>query len=285
MMREAIPEDAAAMEAFLSGHPESSMFLRGNLMAHGIGERVAPHGTRFFLWMGRDGIAGVFGLTNNGYLMCQVPGHEAGAYAAFAFAIAGETVAGMTGVADQVAATLAALGLRAEDCALHHDEPLCRLDLSRLDAPTERLRPSGPDDEALLRSWFRSYLRDTGIASDNAAAADQADARAQDAARDGSIHLLEENGHPIAMAAINARVADMVQVGGVFVPQEQRNRGLGRRITAALLASERDRGARSAILFANNPAADRAYSALGFERVGDYRIALLPAPVRIGVLA
>ena len=58
------------------------------------------------------------------------------------------------------------------------------------------------------------------------------------------MRLLLEAGAPVAMAGINARVGDVVQVGGVFVPEGARNRGLGRRVTAALLREEaRGRGA------------------------------------------
>ncbi len=50
-------------------------------------------------------------------------------------------------------------------------------------------------------------------------------------------------------------------------------------MTRALLAEAAAGGARQAVLFANNPAAVRAYRAIGFRQVGDYRIAFLDTPM------
>lgn len=62
-----------------------------------------------------------------------------------------------------------------------------------------------------------------------------------------------------------------------------RNQGLGRAITRARLVEARDQGAEEAVLFANNPAAANAYRGIGFVEVGAYRIALLAAPLTVGV--
>lgn len=62
VIQEASPSDAPAIEAFLAKHPDTSMFLRSNLLAHGIGFGDDDHSTRFFIW-GQDRIQGVFGLT------------------------------------------------------------------------------------------------------------------------------------------------------------------------------------------------------------------------------
>ena len=92
--------------------------------------------------------------------------------------------------------------------------------------------------------------------------------------------MLEDDA-PVAMAAINASVRDQVQVGGVFVPRENRNCGLGRKVTTAVLQKARTEGANTAILFANNPPAARAYEAMGFQQIGWYRIALLQTPQKV----
>ena len=113
-------------------------------------------------------------------------------------------------------------------------------------------------------------------------ALEEARARAAAAARPGMERLLIVEGAPVACASINASAADMVQVGGVFVPTARRNRGHGRRVTAARLAEARDAGARVAILFSNNDAASRAYESIGFERVGAYRVAVLKSALTVG---
>jgi predicted GNAT family acetyltransferase len=56
---------------------------------------------------------------------------------------------------------------------------------------------------------------------------------------------------------------------------------LARKVTRALLAEARASGAREAILFSNNDAASRAYRSIGFEQVGQYRIAFLHSPRQV----
>lgn len=56
-------------------------------------------------------------------------------------------------------------------------------------------------------------------------------------------------------------------------------------MTAARLAEARAAGARVAILFSNNDAASRAYEAIGFRRVGDYRVCVLNRPIFLGAPA
>lgn len=286
MMREATQEDAAGIEAFLAQTPETTMFLRSNLV-HGVGRGAHQHATRYFLWMERAGLAGVFGLTGDGFLLAQVQSGVTACYAAFAAAIAGETVKGMTGASAEVVATLDALGLAAEAYSLNHNEPLMRADLAEWVQPEDQLQPARTKHKALLRDWFAAYERDTGLTGTAEEAQERAAGRAKAAlALDSPVRILTDGaGTPVAMAAINARLPDTVQVGGVFVPAKLRGHGLGRRVTAALLAEAKQDGATTAILFANNAAAERAYRAIGFEQVGHYRVAILRDPRTVGALA
>ncbi len=276
MIREAASPDAPAIEAFLAEYPDTSMFLRSNLAAHGVGLGDNDHSTRFFIW-GADHIQGVFGLTKKGYLMAQLPDCSPRAARAFAGQIAGQTVLGMTGAAPQVAVTLNALGFGQADYRLHHDEPLYRLDLHEVPKAQIPFRGLSEADRPLLTPWFADYFEDTGQAKGQEAL-DMAPDRITTDIQSGRAIVMLEGDAPVAMAAINASVHDQVQVGGVFVPRENRNRGLGRRVTTALLQKAKTEGANTAILFANNPPAARAYEAMGFQQVGWYRIALLENP-------
>ncbi|MBT9384866.1 GNAT family N-acetyltransferase [Pseudooceanicola sp. CBS1P-1] len=271
------------MEAFLSGHAETSMFLRGNLAAHGIGASEAANATDFWLWEDAGRLAGVFGATRSGNLMLQLPGRAPEALAAAARALKGRPFKALTGEARQAEAFLKVLGqwdgLRVNDL-----EPLYRLDLSKLPGGASPLRRARSEELPMLSAWFAAYERDLGFAAaDPAEARLQAFLRAEEAVSGGSaVRLLTEADRPVAMAALNAEAVDCVQLGGVYVPEGARNAGLGRRVARAVLAEARDRGARTAILFANNPAAARAYEAIGFERIGDYRIAMPQAPTVLG---
>lgn len=274
MIRRATAADAAALEGFLSRYPETSMFLRGNLEAHGVGPGEHPHATEFLIFPAEGPIRAVFGRTSGGYSLVQCPGLEPEAFAAVARAWAGLGFRALTGEAEMAARLLAALGLEGR---LAHNavEPLYRLALCDLPQGEDQIRPAQPGDEDLLTDWFATYETQIGTAhADPAQARADALSRARAAIAGFPMRLLLEAGAPVAMAGINARVGDVVQVGGVFVPEGARNRGLGRRVTAALLREEARAGARLAVLFANNAAAARAYEALGFVRVGSYRVAM-----------
>ncbi len=283
ILRQATTQDVVKMDEFLARHAATSMFLRSNLAACGTDETSHPHGTSFFLTRDADGVSGVFGLTNGGYLMAQAPAAQPAEWTGFAQAISGRTVRGMTGVPAQVQACLAACGLAHGPFQLLADEPLYHLNIADLvDHPAD-VRTPHAGDVPMLKQWFTAYETDTGMAPPTDAPTDSACARAAAAIGAAHIVILEDAGQPVAMAAINAHVADMVQIGGVFTPDGLRGRGYARRAVAGLLrrAAIQD-GAAQSVLFANNTAAAHAYEALGYQRVGDYRVALLAAPTEIG---
>lgn len=281
-LRKATPDDAAALERFLAQHPDTSMFLRGNMEEQGVGISDHPHSADYWIWGGRGAIRAVFGLTAKGYVMVQCPGREPEAMAAFARAVAGRRMLGLTGEAGQAAALLEALGV-AGQMHLNRAEPLYAMALADLPAGAEEIRAPQASDGDLLEDWFLHYQVDTGMMP---GPVPEALAEAKER-REGVIagrplcRLMIEGGRPVAMAAINSRVADMVQVGGVFVPRDLRGRGLARRVTAALLREEAAKGASRAVLFAASETAARAYEAIGFLRIGDYLMAMAPGPVTI----
>ena len=72
-----------------------------------------------------------------------------------------------------------------------------------------------------------------------------------------------------------------MQVGGVFVPPAHRGRGHGGAIVAAQLQELQKTGTQTAILFAANNVAARAYERIGFRHIGTYALAMLEAPLII----
>lgn len=278
MIREAEERDLPQIDAFLAKHIETSMFLRGNLAAHGLGFSDHPHSTRVFVWEAERQY-GVFGMTKGGYLMAQMPDMPLKAAQAFARAIAGHTVLGITGDKAQVEVALRGLGLDNAGYKILDDKPLYRLDLAELPSAQLGSRALAESDLEALELWFASYLEDTGQETRDAAQANAA-ARGRSAFENGRAEVLLIGDTLVAMADINAHVGDVVQVGGVFVPAEHRGKGYGAMITAAILQREKEAGAKQALLFADNPIAARAYEAIGFEPIGSYRIALLETPFK-----
>lgn len=275
LIREAVEADLPRIDAFLAAHSETSMYLRGNLEAHGIGLGTHSHSTQVFLW--ENGAEfGAFAITKSGYLMAQMPNMTKQAAHAFAQAIEGRHSLGMTGAVSQVQITLQSCGLDDAPMALFHDEPLYRMALHDLAGPNQPSRPVGDVDHDLLEPWVAAYLVDTGQDIPEGAATN-APERTREAIEDGNTRLLLHQGEPVAMARINAKAGDTVQVGGVFVPEMFRGQGFGGQVTRAVLAEEKKKGAQTAVLFANNATAAKTYERIGFEKIGRYRIALLQA--------
>jgi predicted GNAT family acetyltransferase len=100
--------------------------------------------------------------------------------------------------------------------------------------------------------------------------------------------VLEDRGQPVATSSFNTAIAEAVQIGGVWTPPDLRRRGYGRAVVAVSLEDARAEGATTAILFTGveNIPAQKAYQALGFRQIGDYRLLLLrkgiPIEDRVG---
>jgi predicted GNAT family acetyltransferase len=280
-VRRAGPQDAARIEAFLAQHPATSMFLRGNLAAFGTENTDHPHGTAFYVPDAVGPVDAVFGITNGGFVMAQAPDAPPEIWVAFARQIAGRSVAGMTGVPEQVQKFLTAAGLNTGPFSVLADEPLYHLVIADMTPMPAQVRVPRADDLALLETWYATYELDVGQAQPEDPLSPATRARAARAIDSEDVVILEEAGVPVAMAGINARLPDIVQVGGVFTPDGMRGNGYARRAVAGLLRRCAAQGVTQSLLFANSAAAARAYEALGYQRVGDYRVALLRSPATV----
>lgn len=269
------------MDAFLAQYCETSMFLRGNLADQGLGDSDHPNATVFHIWEENQEVAGVFGRSNDGFLMAQIPDLNRDAIIAWAQTLSGHNVVGITGDAKQVPVILDVLGFDDNDWKIDKDEPLFSLDLSQLNAPEPVgiLRAVVPSDAKFLHAWFEHYELDTGLVTEfTEDARKRVKMVVERAIETDYVRILERDGTPCATTSFNARLPDIVQIGGVFVPRHLRNQGYGRAVVAAHLIEARGRGVSRAVLFANNHAAVRAYEAIGFSRIGSYRINLLETP-------
>ncbi|TYB82048.1 GNAT family N-acetyltransferase [Maritimibacter fusiformis] len=283
MLRAARAGDEPAIEAFLAAQAETSMFLRANLEHLGLFDRVSPTGTAFHVLETANGISGVFGLSNAGFVLCQAPHATDDDWSGLVRALAGRAVSGIAGEAAQVERAKDVLGLRRAAYSLDDPEPLYRLDLATLTVPEGpgKLRKPDTTDRDLLFRWTRAYSAELHMSSARMLD-EEAHGRTDRAIASGDARLLIIDGTPVAMTALNARAADMVQIGGVFTPPDLRGRGHARRAVALHLHEVRQGGVRTAILFASGPAACRAYEAIGFERIGRYTLAILTSPVTLG---
>ena len=282
--------DYADFERFLSGRAETSMFLRSNARAAGLDYAGEPLQARHFGAFEGGRLAGVLALAWNGNLLVQAPPELVDALLAAARDAEPDIVVrGVAGAGEQAGRLLDLLQPPPESLTLSEREPLFRLRIDALKAPGAlvsgelRARRADLDDLDLLIAWRTQYDTETlgGL---------RPEMRDDPQAAIGSwigrtpVFLLEDGARPLAMASWNASLPDMVQIGGVFTPPELRGRGFGRTVVAAALIAAQDAGVLSAILFTHTPEAERAYRALGFERIGDHHIALFDPGVRLGDL-
>lgn len=272
------PGDEPRVERLLRAHRDSSVFLRSNLRAVGISYEGKPlQGT----WVAEaepgGELLGVVCHVQNGNLLFQAPAHAA-QLAQFARAQSGRPVAGLVGPWEQLRSARTALGLDGVKAPLESLEPLFALPLSQLVVPGgsfECRRVEPRDVEAAVAQRAAFLVEALGA---EASPATTARAReAIDAQRaEGRTFVLEVGGRIVASATFNAALPDCVQLGGVFTPREERSRGHARRLVAGMLRIARAEGVTRAVLFTNddNVPAIRAYTALGFQRVGDYGLIL-----------
>lgn len=286
MIEELKPGAEDRLDVFLRRHADTSMFLRGNLQAGGLGCGEHPYKTRYFAAVGDKGIDGVIGLTRNGMLMIQAPGRQEDLCGFVRGVLETERPAlqGISGEASQVRAVLPRLGLAGRPTRLDNDETFYGLALDDLIVPEPlaagrcRARKAEPADRDLLVAWRRGYEIEALGAPDTAATTAKAE-RETDAQLAGNHYwILLQGGRPVAYAGFNAAVADMVQVGGVWTPLAERGKGYARAVVAASLLEARRAGVDRAVLFTDTPAGARAYEAIGFRRIGRYAIVLFETP-------
>lgn len=278
------PADEAALERFLARHADSSMFLRSNARAYGLrdgGERL--HGTYAAAFDG-DQIAGVAAHYRSHVLVLQAP-VAAAALASRAVTASGRPVGGLIGPLAHVMEARTALGLDGARAAMESEEDLFALDLSHMQVPAAladgRLVcrfPDGEGEMAQARAWRTAYAIEALGSTPGPDLDDEVRGSIAREVGRGDLWLLfdGERGTALSMTATNARLPDMVSIGGVYTPPELRGRGHGRAVVAGQLVDVQRTGVRRAVLFTgrDNTPARRAYEGLGFRIVGDYALIL-----------
>lgn len=277
--RAATEADVARVLPFLDAHIQSSMFMLENLSLHGLG---SDHPNALTLWVQEVG-DGVFGITNSGNVLMQMPDAHVSEWQAAGQLLVGRDVNGVLGDAPQVRGFVAANDLGAHPCQLDSDDPGFLLDLDDLTVemrPDEELISVRDAPRAVMDAWRIAYEIEAVQAPPEAACIKGPKDIDQFIARDSHRVLLAE-GVPVAMSGYNTTYEDTVQVGGVYTPPAMRGRGYARRVVGRHMAECRVRGARRAVLFAASEEAARAYRSIGFRRAGTFALVLFARPAQI----
>jgi len=281
------PGDEAPLETFLLPRIETSMFLIGNMRASGLTDNGrAFQGTYAAALQGGE-ITGVVAHYWNQNLTFQAPAHLNLSLWQAAVRASRRPISGLIGPNDQVAIAKQALQINDSMAQMDEVELLYSLDLKDLIVPGDLAsgevtgRRIEPRDVELVTRWEIGYSIEAIGAQDGPELAEKSQRSVERSLKSGRTWVLERHGEPVACSSFNAVVKEAVQVGGVWTPPELRRRGYSRSAVAASLLDARAEGAEKAILFTgeDNIAAQRAYTALGFRHIGDYRLLLLRSPI------
>ena len=240
------------------------MFLLGNLLEHGAEGRGHRRATAFFVDR-LDEPRAVLGVTEWGVALAYGEGAEA-----MAEQLRGRTLRGISGEAALVREVMRAGGRDRAATVRDGDEPHFALDLAALRVPDGPGR-LGPIDPATARAWRLAYERELNFGKGDP---EDVSALVDDWLRNDSCRMLSEQGAPVALTGFDARLPEIVQVGGVYVPPALRGRGHARRAVALHLEEVRAQGVRRATLFAASEDAASAYRAIGFHQIGSYALVL-----------
>jgi RimJ/RimL family protein N-acetyltransferase len=283
MIRKAAQNDWPAIQAFLAPRVATSMFLSGNLRDHGLNASGSPKATTVWISEAAGQITNVFGLAEAGYFVFEAPAVTPDLAAPLKQVMAGKRLIGLNGERRQASAVMTSLGLEAGQHGDPLDLPHFQLGLNRLAMPSGpgRLRPMAETDIPLLTEWRRSYDVEIFGSADLPESRSRSGTQTAELVASGRGRILELDGQPVAMTAFNAVLPQIVQVGGVFTPPPLRGRGFARRAVALHLEEARAAGVSDAILFASGAAASRAYEAIGFRRIGSYRVMDFAKPVML----
>jgi predicted GNAT family acetyltransferase len=276
MIRILRPGDEGVLEAFLAAVPDTSMFLRSNARTGGLEDRGERLQATYAAAFEGGAIVAVAAHCWNGMLLVQAP-QQLEALARAAISASGRRLKGIAGPAAQVRAARAALGVREP----HSDEAemLLSLDLAALRVPDQLSRFSvrHPREEELptVIAWREQYLAETGLGRPGPDLREEARSGIALLHARGDHWVLEDARAIVAYTAFNARLPDIVQVGGVWTPPGLRRRGYARCAVAGSLLDARAAGVTRAILFTSDEHAVCAYQALGFVTTGDYGLLIL----------
>ena len=279
--------DEVVLEKFLDGYAESSMFLRSNLRASGLDYRNQDYHGEYFGSFGEDAtINGVVAHYWNGNVLMQAVDEQVlvGLIGYFQTAVS-RPVAGVLGPDELAETTIRQLKLTDADYAANRTEALYTLDLAALvlppdlDGETSCMIEAAVVERDLLGQWIRGYeIEALGSHDDEELAVRSLD-RVDQMITGSECWVLAVDGRPVSLCGFNARLPDMVQIGPVWTPPEHRSRGYARTLVALALRRANEQGVGKAILFTDYPAAAKAYEAVGFNRIGAFRLALLRKPI------
>lgn len=284
------PGDEATLEAFLLPRVDSSMFLIGNMRSAGLSDNGQTYQGTYAAAFENGKIVGAVAHYWNQNLVFQATVHLDDLWRA-AVGASKRPIKGLIGPHDQVGAVKATLDIDDSVVQLDETEKLYSLELDNLIEPDELRsgkvhgRRMESHDLELVTKWQTAFSIEALGEKDSPQLRAECRASTERYLKEQRTWILEDRDRPVACSSFNTAIKEAVQVGGVWTPPELRRRGYGRCVVAASLLDVHTEGAEKAILFTgeSNIAAQKAYVALGFRHIGDYRLMLLQSPLEYAI--
>lgn len=281
-------QDTQVLEEYLAPHKAECMFICSNLKIAGIDYKGADFQGEYFGHFSDSlkQLDGVIVHYWNGAVMMHVSDQTIlEQLIIYLRNKINRPITDVLGPNAQAEYVIKNLGLTSARFSTNRNEGLYELNLEKLNGLT---MPSNFDvvaaqdvPKSLLIQWVKSYDIEALGALNDSNLDKQVEEHWNRRLQKNDSWILLSDGIPVSLSAFNARLDDMVQVGPVWTPPEHRNKGFARLLLRYMLVQEKRKGTKKAILFTDNPAAIKAYQAIGFARIGDYRLALLEKPVNL----
>lgn len=276
-------QDRPALTAWFAAHPDVTLFQAANLERAGFADDGRAYGGTWAGCVEAGRLVAVAQHAWNGMVLV------AGAIACVARAAeaavtaSGRSVAGLAGPWSVIVAAEPAVAPPGHVGAgrLRTREILMALEAAAWPTPSpalEGVRRARASDLDVLVPWRLDYEHESlGVPTHRLDAA-AAQGSLERALAQDDLYVLEEQGRVVATTGFNARVRDVVQVGGVFTPKPLRSRGYAGRAVAGSLLDAARAGARRSVLFTDeaNHAALACYRRLGYRETGEYGFIFYP---------
>jgi uncharacterized protein len=279
------PGDEAILEAFLVKYAASSMFLRSNLRAVGLENHGQPFQGKYTAAIEDGQIVAVAAHYWNGMIILQAPTHLESVVTS-CLELEKRGIFGITGPANQVENACNILGLERKQFRIAEREIMFSLELCNLTVPiglvTGHVECRFPilNELELLVEWSVAYQVETLGQIESQKLRDESHQTLERRQADKSHFCLVCGQTPVAYCTFNARLPDIVQIGGVWTPTQLRGNGYGKSVVAGALIYARysrrewlppSQGVTQAVLFTspNNIPAQSAYRAIGFQPTGE----------------
>lgn len=282
-------KDQRSLDQFLVDYIESCMFIRSNMKRAGLEYQDGNYYGEYFGTLDEsENFIGVIVLYWNGNIMMQAP--DRGVLDAliehFQKNIS-RPIKGILGPDDQAEFVIQKLGLSSEKYLMNDQDGLYVVDLKELVKPQifnfthSEIVPLNEIDPEIVKKWIRAFMIEALQEEDAPNLDDKVEKRTTRTLKEKTFSALLFDEEPVAISGYNATLKEAVQIGSVYTPPEYRNRGFARALLYLSLKQAQAHGVEKAVLFANDPAAVKAYEAIGFKRIGTYRLSLLKKPVSL----